>query len=87
MPVGGISGRAIRTGFAAMGVAETVMHTYDITQGLRVSWVPPESLCAAVCSPMLPPVTRSRSSSGAPDEPNWMTFPRLTSWVWKAAVS
>ncbi len=33
-----------------MGVAETLLHIHDITQGLRMPWLPPPPLCAAVLS-------------------------------------
>jgi hypothetical protein len=42
------------SGFAALGVNETLMHTYDITQGLGISWHPPESLCRAVLTRLFP---------------------------------
>ena len=35
-------------GFAAMGVAEILLHTYDITRGLGVPWEPPAGLAAGV---------------------------------------
>jgi Mycothiol maleylpyruvate isomerase N-terminal domain len=41
-------------GFAALGVNETLVHTYDITQGLGVNWLPPEMLCAAVLARLFP---------------------------------
>jgi hypothetical protein len=41
-------------GFAAMGVAEALVHTYDITQGLGVAWLPPEPLCQLVVARLLP---------------------------------
>ncbi|GAA0700906.1 hypothetical protein GCM10010193_64630 [Kitasatospora atroaurantiaca] len=77
-------------GFAAMGVAEVLLHTYDITQGLGVSWLPPERLCAAVLTRLFPD-----APPGDPAEVLlWSTGraeldgrPRLTSWVWRAAVS
>jgi hypothetical protein len=76
-------------GFAALGVNEVLVHTYDIAQGLEISWLPPESLCAAVLARLFP---------GAPDgDPVqvllWSTGraeledrPRVTSWVLKAAI-
>jgi len=76
-------------GFAALGVNEALVHTYDITQGLGVDWLPPRSLCAAVLA---------RLFTDAPDgDPVqvllWSTGraeldgrPRVTSWVSKAAV-
>ncbi|MGP9021522.1 hypothetical protein ACT1U9_24365 [Streptomyces sp. BR1] len=35
-------------GFAAMGVVETLLHTYDVAQGLDVAWAPPLGLCDRV---------------------------------------
>jgi len=77
-------------GFAAMGVAEVLLHTYDITQGLGVPWLPPERLCAAVLTRLFPD-----APPGDPAEVLlWSTGraeldgrPRLTSGVWRAAVS
>ncbi|MGS2615757.1 maleylpyruvate isomerase N-terminal domain-containing protein [Micromonospora sp. LZ34] len=76
-------------GFAAMGVAETLLHTYDITRGLGVRWQPPDGLSAAVVRRLFP---------DAPDGPApavllWLTGrgelpgrPRRTSWTWRAAL-
>ncbi|MFI7490906.1 maleylpyruvate isomerase N-terminal domain-containing protein [Micromonospora echinaurantiaca] len=76
-------------GFAAMGVAETLLHTYDITRGLGVPWQPPDDLSAAVLGRLFP---------DAPDGPSaavllWLTGrgelpgrPRRTSWNWRAAL-
>ncbi|MGW0763859.1 hypothetical protein ACWD1Y_46720, partial [Streptomyces sp. NPDC002814] len=77
-------------GFAAMGVAETLLHTYDITQGLSVDWPPPAPLSAAVLNRLFP--------ATPPGDPTqvllWCTgrgeldgFPRQTSWRWEAARS
>lgn len=75
-------------GFAAMGVAETLLHTYDITQGLSVDWLPPAELSAAVLDRLLP--------TAPPGDPTqvllWCTgrgeldgLPRQTTWRWEAA--
>ncbi|GAA2768614.1 hypothetical protein GCM10010103_76570 [Streptomyces paradoxus] len=75
-------------GFAAMGVAETLLHTYDITQGLSVHWLPPVPLSAAVLDRLFP--------AAPPGDPTqvllWCTgcgeldgLPRQTSWRWEAA--
>jgi Mycothiol maleylpyruvate isomerase N-terminal domain len=77
------------TGFAAMGVTETLMHTWDITRGLDVDWRPPADLCAAVTERLFPD-----APGGDPaDALLWCTGrialperPRRTSWVMKAAV-
>jgi hypothetical protein len=77
------------SGFAALGVNETLVHTYDITQGLGIRWHPPESLCAAVLTRLFPdapggdPVQALLWSTGRVELPG---RPRLTSWVLKAAV-
>ncbi|MFJ3846867.1 maleylpyruvate isomerase N-terminal domain-containing protein [Streptomyces albidoflavus] len=76
------------TGFAAMGVAEILLHTHDITRGLGVDWLPSAPLCAAVLDRLFP--------DAPPGEPVrvllWCTgrgdlndLPRQTSWTWKAA--
>ncbi|MCW3844455.1 hypothetical protein ONA70_30650 [Micromonospora yasonensis] len=76
-------------GFAAMGVAEILLHTHDLTRGLGLDWAPPEPLCAGVLRRLFP---------DAPDgEPVpvllWMTGraplgdrPRRTAWTWRAAL-
>jgi len=47
-------GATDRGGFPALGVTETLMHTFDITQGLGINWWSAESLCAAVLSRLVP---------------------------------
>ncbi|MFE4972499.1 hypothetical protein ACFRAR_10295 [Kitasatospora sp. NPDC056651] len=79
-------------GFAAMGVAETLLHTHDITRGLGLPWQPPAELCRLVLDRLFP---------HAPKEPDahpaevllWCTGrgelngrPRESSWNWRAAV-
>ncbi|MEV8439629.1 maleylpyruvate isomerase N-terminal domain-containing protein [Actinosynnema sp. NPDC051121] len=75
-------------GFAAMGVAETLLHTYDIAQGLSVDWLPPAAPSAAVLDRLLP--------DAPPGDPTrvllWCTgrgeldgLPRPTTWRWEAA--
>ncbi len=77
------------SGFAALGVNETLVHTYDITEGLGIRWHPPESLCSAVLTRLFPhapagdPVQVLLWSTGRTHLPG---RPRLTSWVLKAAV-
>ncbi|MEU7844105.1 maleylpyruvate isomerase N-terminal domain-containing protein [Micromonospora sp. NPDC049114] len=76
-------------GFAAMGVAETLLHTYDITVGLGVSWQPSPRLCALVLRRLFP----DAPAGVAPDVLLWLTgrgelpgHARRTSWVWRAAL-
>jgi hypothetical protein len=77
------------SGFAALAVNETLMHTFDITAGLGIAWDPPESLCAAVLARLFPdapagnPVQVLRWSTGRADLPG---HARVTSWIMKAAI-
>jgi hypothetical protein len=77
------------SGFAALGVNETLMHTYDITQGLGIGWHPPAFLCKAVLARLFPgapagdPVQVLLWSTGRADLPG---HSRVTSWVMKAAI-
>ncbi|MFF2652035.1 maleylpyruvate isomerase N-terminal domain-containing protein [Streptomyces sp. NPDC058045] len=60
-------------GFAAMGVAETLLHTHDITRGLSVDWLPPAPLSAAVLDRLFPDAPAGdphRYFSGAPAAAN-----------------
>lgn len=45
---------ADREGFAAMGVAEVLLHTHDIAQGLGVGYEPPAELCEDVLGRIFP---------------------------------
>lgn len=76
-------------GFAAMGVVEVLVHTYDIACGLGLGWTPPDSLCKPVLERLFP---------GAPAGPPsavllWLTGrtplgdrPRRTTWRWDSSV-
>jgi uncharacterized protein (TIGR03083 family) len=83
-------GAADRSGFAAMGIGELLVHTFDVTAGLGVAWRPPARLAELVLARLLPDV------SG--DDPAldllWATgrldrggSPPARDWVWRAAVS
>ncbi|MFH8609197.1 GNAT family N-acetyltransferase [Streptomyces sp. NPDC018029] len=50
------SGAADATGFAAMAVAEVLLHTYDIAHTLGVDAEPPAELCASVLAHLFPHV-------------------------------
>lgn len=77
------------SGFAALGVNETLIHTYDIAQGLEIDWLPPEALCAAVLARVFPeapdgdPVQVLLWSTGRAELDG---RPRVGSWVVKAAI-
>lgn len=87
-PVAWHWGMSDASGFAAMGVAETLVHTYDITQGLGVAWLPPGPLSQLVVARLLP--------DAPPGPPThvllWATGrgrlkgqDRVSDWVWRAA--
>jgi uncharacterized protein (TIGR03083 family) len=75
-------------GFAALGVTETLVHTWDIAQGLGINGRPSTVLSAAVLDRLFP-----NAPAGDPaDVLLWCTgrialpdHPRLESWVLKAA--
>ncbi len=75
-------------GFAAMGVAETLLHTVDLTRGLGVDWSPPADLCAGVLARLFPqaptgePIRVLLWGTGRGDLPD---RERVTDWVWQAA--
>ncbi|MFE3199906.1 hypothetical protein [Embleya sp. NPDC059237] len=47
-------GHADRTGFAAMGVVELLMHTHDITRALGIAWTPPDGLAGPALTRLFP---------------------------------
>jgi hypothetical protein len=76
-------------GFAAMGIAETLLHMHDVAGGLGLRWAPPADICERVLARLQP---------GAPtDTDRWATLlwatgrgelpgrPRLTEWQWHVA--
>lgn len=76
-------------GFAAMGVVETLVHTYDIARGVRRDGTPPEDLSRRALVRLFPdvPVAGSASATllwatGRTDTPE---RPRRTDWRWYGA--
>ncbi|WP_406136651.1 hypothetical protein [Streptomyces sp. NBC_01089] len=73
-------------GFAAMGIVETLVHTYDLAQGLGLAWNPPADLCSRALTRLFPNAPESTDP--------WPTLlwatgraelhgrPRPTSWRW-----
>lgn len=73
-------------GFAAMGVAETLVHTHDISLGLGFAFTPPSDLCARVLHRLFP--------DAPTDTDRWATLlwatgrgelpgrPWLSEWRW-----
>ncbi|WP_223856163.1 MULTISPECIES: maleylpyruvate isomerase N-terminal domain-containing protein [Streptomyces] len=77
-------------GFAAMGVAEVLLHTYDIAQGLGLDWRPPADLSALVLARLFPDAP---ADAPRPDALLWSAGrtalpdrPRRTTWTWQAAL-
>uniref|UniRef100_UPI002F917E92 hypothetical protein n=1 Tax=Streptomyces longwoodensis TaxID=68231 RepID=UPI002F917E92 len=53
-------------GFAAMGIAEILLHTHDITRALSVEWLPPAWLSQAAFSRLFPAAPPGDPAQGAP---------------------
>ena len=47
---------------AAMGVLETLVHTYDVARGLGASWTPDAAVCARVLARLMPEVDRTEDA-------------------------
>ncbi len=85
-----VYGQADAEGFAAMAVVETLVHTYDIAEGLGIGWTPPDGLCARALARIFPQVP---ADTAAPwPALLWATGrialegrPRLDEWRWYAA--
>ncbi|MEV6343747.1 maleylpyruvate isomerase N-terminal domain-containing protein [Actinoplanes sp. NPDC051851] len=77
-------------GFAALGVNEILLHTWDVTRGLGApEWRPPADLCAAVLARLFPNAPGADPVDGL----LWCTGrialpdrPRLTSWKLHASL-
>ena len=87
-PVAWHWGMTDAAGFAAMGIAEVLLHTYDISQGLGVTWLPPDSLARLVVARLVP----DAPPGGAAEILLWATGradlrgrQRVTDWVWRVA--
>ncbi|GGT25410.1 hypothetical protein GCM10010222_79200 [Streptomyces tanashiensis] len=73
-------------GFAAMGIVETLVHTYDLAAGLGLAWTPPAGLCSRVLARLFPDAPSSTDpwptllwATGRAELPG---HPRLTTWRW-----
>lgn len=73
-------------GFAAMGIVETLVHTYDLAQGLGLVWNPPAELCSRVLVRLFPHAPSSTDpwstllwATGRAELPG---HPRLGTWRW-----
>ncbi|MFD4970855.1 GNAT family N-acetyltransferase [Streptomyces sp. NPDC058424] len=78
---------ANREGFAAMGVAEVLLHTHDIATGLHLVYEPPAELCEDVLTRLFPHVRPGSApwptllwATGRGDLPG---RPPVTEWRWR----
>lgn len=89
-PVAWHWGMADASGFAAIGVAEVLVHTYDIALGLGSVWLPPENLSQQVVAQLFADTPAGDASTillwstGRVELPG---HPRVGSWVWRIAQS
>jgi uncharacterized protein (TIGR03083 family) len=82
-------GMTDRSGFAAMGTGELLVHTYDIAAGLGVDWRPPAALASAVLARLMPAVAHDDPAAAL----LWATGriglagrPAAGAWVWRPAT-
>ncbi|NBE85181.1 maleylpyruvate isomerase N-terminal domain-containing protein [Micromonospora rubida] len=76
-------------GFAAMGVAEVLLHTHDVAQGLGVACQLPDRLAAVVLDrlfPEAPPGPPAQVLLCMTGRAEFDGRPRRTSWTWRAAL-
>ncbi|MFF5212859.1 maleylpyruvate isomerase N-terminal domain-containing protein [Streptosporangium sp. NPDC000396] len=83
-------GHSDAAGFAAMGMTELMVHTYDITRTLGLPWVPPGDLSAAVLARLFPDAPSGHDPSATL---LWCTgriplpgLPRRANWQWDGTV-
>ncbi|MFE9330753.1 maleylpyruvate isomerase N-terminal domain-containing protein [Streptomyces sp. NPDC006925] len=79
-------GHSDAAGFAAMGITELLLHTYDITRALERPWTPPEGPVSAALTRLFPDAPADSSPF---DALLWCTGriplpgrPRRTEWQW-----
>jgi hypothetical protein len=77
-------------GFAAMGIVELVVHTYDIARAFDLGWQPPDALCRAAADRLFPDRPAGR---GGADTLLWCTgrealpgLGRRREWRWDGTV-
>ena len=80
-------GPSDRSGFAAMGVAEILVHTHDVAASLDLPWTPPADLCSGVLRRLFPkaphdtdPWTTLLWATGRADLPGHPHQP--DDWTW-----
>lgn len=82
-------GTSDAVGFAAMGAVETLVHTYDIAQGLGLMWTPPAELCAPLLDRLFPQAPQGEPSAVLLYSCGRAALgpaPRLSDWTWDSSV-
>lgn len=73
-------------GFAALGVAETLVHMHDVAEGLGLDWAPPADLCDRLLARFFPdaPTDTDRWTTllWATGRAELLGRPRRTEWQW-----
>jgi hypothetical protein len=84
-----VYGTSDADGFAAMGVVETLVHTYDIATALGLDWRPPAAMCSPVLTRLFPDAPAGDPSAVL----LWCTGrtvlddrPRRAEWRWDGTV-
>ena len=79
-----------RSGFAAMGIGELLVHTYDIASGLDVDWRPPAPLADVVLARLMPDASHDDAATAL----LWATGrieldgrPHVDDWAWRPAAT
>ncbi|GAA3456123.1 maleylpyruvate isomerase N-terminal domain-containing protein [Dactylosporangium matsuzakiense] len=75
-----------RTGFAALGVNEILVHTWDIAQGLGLDWTPPADLAAQVLARLFAHVEGADDLLWATGRRALPGRPRRAEWTVRAAL-
>jgi len=87
-PVAWHWGMSDAEGFAAMGIAEVLVHTHDIAQGLGVAWRPPDRLAQLAIARLIPQPPSGEGSAvllWATGRGDLDGEERVTDWIWRVA--
>ncbi len=79
-----------RSGFAAMGIGELLVHTFDIASGLDVDWRPPAPLADVVLARLMPDASHDDAAPAL----LWATGrieldgrTHVDDWAWRPAAT
>ena len=81
-----VYGASDPAGFAAMGIVETLVHTYDVVTGLDLAWSPPGEVCERTLRRLFPEAPTDQDPWGtllwATGRAELPGKARLTDWRW-----